>query len=471
MAERFPRRRVVVTGIGTATAAGYAKQFSSDSPLTVVDGDFWPNVISGRSFVGQVQIGQGTNHETTEIGGEVPNFSRVLREYVHPGQIKNTPTHGLFSLVAGLQAGLDSGLLEVVQRAGDKQEAIYALCRSLTPERFALKVAIAVGGDKAIEEAVRTLMTRGNSDRVSGRTIPLLNPNNSTAPLARLIGVRDRKTDEIDPEQALFLDGDSPTFACTSGARGIWDVYKSIAYGEADAGLAGGTEDPLHPVPYAGFHKAGHHGVLAKFDHFSDDPSRSSRPFDLDRQGLVPGQGAGVVALESLSHALDRGAKIYAEVAGGWFGMNANHTLDPTPKAEVTVMTRALESARLTPRVLDYINAHAAGTTGDTTEDRAVKILMGAYLDQLAMSSSKSIFGHLMGAAGAVEAIATIKAIESGILPPTVNLDHPEDPEIDHVAKEARARSIRVALSNSFGLEGTYGSLVFVRYPDWESLR
>lgn len=462
MPERNPAlRRVVVTGIGGVTPAGSIKEFSNDPDGPVVkDGPFWDNVTSGKSFITAVKIGAGYPFETMELGGDLSNLDETIKQYVHPGQIKNAPSHSRQSLVAGVQAGLDSGLLTVVQRAIEKQHGFYALDKNLDPGRFAIQIAIAVGGDKAIEEAVRTMMTLG-LDKVSARTIPMLNPNNATAGLARLIGVYEKDGDKLDPEAALFLEGDSPTFACTSGAKSIWNVYRDIAYGEADAGMAGATEDPLHPVPYIGFHKAGLKGVLAKYNRFMDDPSKASRPFDRDREGLVIGKAAGVIVLEELEHAKRRGAKIYAELVGGCFMMNANHTLEPSARVQAKIIERALAWGGLTPDQLEYLNAHAAGTIGDTREDESAKMIAGSHLDRFLMSSSKSIFSHLMGAAGVIEAIATIKALETGIIPPTVNLDNAEDPDIDHVANEARKKRVILAGSASYGLEGTYGFLGF----------
>ena len=454
-------RRVVVTGIGGVTPAGNVHELHPTEDR-LIEGSFWPNMLSGRSFVSAVRIGEGTPYASTELGADLTNFDSTLAMYVHGSQLKSTPSFGRYSMVAGLQAGIDSGLVKIVQRATNKLPGSYVLDSNMDPERFAIKIALAVGGDEAIEAAIRAL---SDGIKVSPRTIPMLNPDKASTSLGSLIGVINPQTGQVDPGQALFLEGDSPTFACTSGAKGPWEVYRDIAYGEADAGLAGGTEDPLHPVPYAGFHRAGLGGVLAKYPDFAEDPTKASQPFDLNRKNLVMGRGAGVMMLEELEHARKRGARIYAELAGGCFRFNPNHTLEPDVASEVRIMKRALKGAGLTPQHLEYINAHAAGTVGDRTEDLAAMELMGNSLNQIWMSSSKSIFGHMMGAAGAVEALATIKALETGIIPPTANLQTPEYAQIEHVAREARERNIIVAASNSFGLDGTYGCLVFIKHP------
>jgi 3-oxoacyl-[acyl-carrier-protein] synthase II len=249
--------------------------------------------------------------------------------------------------------------------------------------------------------------------------------------------------------------------ACATGAHSIGEAARAIARGDADVVLAGGTEAPVTGIGLAGF------AAMRALSSRNDAPAAASRPFDRDRDGFVMAEGAAVLVLESEAHARARGATIHAEVMGYAATADAAHMVQPTEDAEGAqrCMRGALEDAELAPSDVDYLNPHATSTpAGDVSEARAIRAVFGAHADQLAVSATKSMTGHLLGAAGAVEALLCIRALETGVLPPTINLDAP-DPEcqLDHVANKARQRRIRVALSNSFGFGGTNATLVLGR--------
>jgi 3-oxoacyl-[acyl-carrier-protein] synthase II len=254
--------------------------------------------------------------------------------------------------------------------------------------------------------------------------------------------------------------------ACSTGAHAIGDAMRLIKYGDADVMVAGGTEAAVNRLGIGGFA-----ALRALSTGFNDTPEKASRPFDKDRDGFVIGEGAGVVVLEELEHAKKRGAKIYAEVVGYGMSGDAHHITSPPPDGNggYRAMQAALKSASLTGDDIDYINAHGTSTpVGDEIEVGAIKRMLGNAVSKASMSSTKSAIGHLLGAAGAVEAIFSIKAINTGILPPTLNLENPSDSclGIDLIPKVAKEKKVNVALSNSFGFGGTNASLVFKAYKD-----
>jgi 3-oxoacyl-[acyl-carrier-protein] synthase II len=252
--------------------------------------------------------------------------------------------------------------------------------------------------------------------------------------------------------------------ACATGAHAIGECAELIARGQADVMLAGGSEAAVLGVTVGGF------AAMKALSTRNEEPERASRPFDRDRDGFVLGEGAGVLVLESLAHARARGARVRAEILG--YGANADGAQmvapDPTGAGASRCMQLALERAGLEPCQIDHVNAHATSTpTGDPCEVRALERVFGDHLERLPVSATKSMMGHLLGAAGAVEGILTIRALEEGLLPPTINLEHPDpDCQLDHVANKARRSPIRTALSNSFGFGGTNGSIIFGRVDD-----
>ncbi|TPW33402.1 beta-ketoacyl-ACP synthase II [Martelella alba] len=306
-----------------------------------------------------------------------------------------------------------------------------------------------IGGLEGIVEAGYTLRDRGPR-RISPFFIP-----------GRLINLA---SGHVSIKHKLRGPNHAVVTACSTGAHAIGDASRLIGLGDADVMVAGGAESPICRIALAGFA-----ACKALSTDFNDDPLRASRPYDVDRDGFVMGEGAGVVVLEELEHAKARGAKIYAEVVGYGLSGDAYHITAPSEDGEgaLRCMTMALKRAGIKPADVDYINAHGTSTMADTIELGAVERLMGEDADKVSMSSTKSATGHLLGAAGAIEAIFATLAIRDNVAPPTLNLDNPErETKIDLVPKVARKRKIDIALSNSFGFGGTNASLVLKRFVD-----
>ncbi|MCF1467040.1 beta-ketoacyl-ACP synthase II [Agrobacterium vitis] len=304
-----------------------------------------------------------------------------------------------------------------------------------------------IGGIEGIVEAGYTLRDKGPR-RISPFFIP-----------GRLINLA---SGHVSIRHKLRGPNHSVVTACSTGAHAIGDASRFIAFGDADVMVAGGAESPISRISLAGFA-----ACKALSTQHNDDPQKASRPYDRDRDGFVMGEGAGIVVLEELEHAKARGAKIYAEVVGYGLSGDAFHITAPAEDGDgaFRCMTMALKRAGMTAADIDYINAHGTSTMADTIELGAVERLVGASASKISMSSTKSAIGHLLGAAGAVEAIFSALAIRDGIVPPTLNLDTPDvDSAIDLVPHQARKRDVRVALSNSFGFGGTNASLVLRRF-------
>ncbi|NKN38001.1 beta-ketoacyl-ACP synthase II [Agrobacterium sp. a22-2] len=306
-----------------------------------------------------------------------------------------------------------------------------------------------IGGIEGIVEAGYTLRDKGPR-RISPFFIP-----------GRLINLA---SGQVSIRHKLRGPNHSVVTACSTGAHAIGDASRLIALGDADVMVAGGTESPISRISLAGFA-----ACKALSTQYNDDPQRASRPYDRDRDGFVMGEGSGIVVLEELEHARARGAKIYAEVVGYGLSGDAFHITAPSEDGDgaFRCMTMALKRAGLTPADIDYINAHGTSTMADTIELGAVERLVGDAASRISMSSTKSATGHLLGAAGAIEAIFSVLAIRDGKVPPTLNLDNPDvETAIDLVPHKARERDVRVALSNSFGFGGTNASLVLRRLED-----
>ncbi len=412
------KKRVVVTGVGAITPLG------NDVPT------LWDGLLAGRSGVGPI-----TQFDTSEIevkiAAEIKGFDpaalfgrRVAR--------RNDP-FTLFALAAAQQAVDDAGL----QFGGDKEQAVGTL------------IGTAIGGVQTLLKNYDVLKTSGPR-RISPFMAPMMMPNAASAAIAIAYGLR-------GPNFTL-------SSACATGAHAIGEARDMIRRGYADVMICGGSESALHPLSLSAFKNMG--AISAR----NDDPERASRPFDAERDGFVMGDGAGVLVLESLEHAQQRGAHIYCEVVGYGASADAYHVTAPdeTGEGAVLAMRWALQDAGLAPEEVDYINAHGTSTRlNDRIETRAIHIVFGPHAHRLAVSSTKSMIGHLMGAAGAVEAIVCVKSLETGWVHHTLNYEHP-DPgcDLDYVPNEPRRLEPRVALSNSFGFGGHNGCLVFSR---WEA--
>jgi 3-oxoacyl-[acyl-carrier-protein] synthase II len=415
-------RRVVVTGIGLIT------------PLASGAEPTWKRLIAGESGIGAIQ-GFDVSDIPCRIAGQVPRGDASSDkfnpdDYILPKDQRKMDTFIHFAMGAATQAVEDSGW---------KPTADHDL------ERTGVMIGSGIGGLEGIYDASVTLHERGPR-RVSPFFIPACLINLASGNVSIRFGFR-------GPNSAVVT-------ACSTGAHAIGDAARMIQFDDADVMVAGGAEASICRLGLAGFASA-----RALSTGFNDEPTRASRPWDKDRDGFVMGEGAGVVILEELEHAKARGAKIYAEVIGYGLSGDAYHITAPSENGTgaYAAMQMALKRAKLDPADIDYVNAHGTSTPlGDEIELGAVKRLFGDAAYKISMSSTKSAIGHLLGAAGAVEAIFSILAIRDQVVPPTLNLDNPSPGcDIDLVPKQAKQREVRKALSNSFGFGGTNASLIF----------
>jgi 3-oxoacyl-[acyl-carrier-protein] synthase II len=415
-------RRVVVTGMGLVT------------PLGIGYERVWRRLVAGESGIGAIQSFD-VSDLPARIAGQVPRGDRASGlfnpdDWVPPKDHRRMDEFIIFAMAAAVQAVEDSGW----EPEGDEQH-----------ERTGVMIGSGIGGLPAIAEAAITLQERGPR-RISPFFIPSSLINLASGNLSIRYGFK-------GPNHAVVT-------ACSSGAHAIGDAARLIMLDDADVMVCGGTEAAICRLGIAGFAAA-----RALSTNFNDDPPRASRPWDQGRDGFVMGEGAGILVLEELEHALARNAKIYAEVLGYGMSGDAYHLTAPAEDGSGAFrsMRNALKSAHLEPDSIDYINAHGTSTPlGDEIELGAVKRLFGDHAYQLSMSSTKSAIGHLLGAAGSVEAIFSILALRDGVVPPTLNLDNPSPAcDIDLVANEARERRVKYVLSNSFGFGGTNASLIF----------
>ena len=410
------KRRVVVTGLGIVSPVG--------NDVTSA----WESILAGRSGIGPVTRFDTTNFPV-HFGGEIRNLD--LEPYLTAKEARRMDAFMQYGVVAGMQAMRDSGV--VVTEANS--------------ERIGVLMGAGMGGLESIEEAYdRYLETRGPK-KVSPFFIPASIINLVSGHLSISFNL-------TGPNLAVAT-------ACTTSTHAIGLATRLIQYGDVDAMLAGGSEMALCPTGMSGFCQA------KALSHRNDDPAAASRPWDKDRDGFVMGDGAGAVFLEEYEHAKARGAKIYAEVAGFGMSGDAYHVTAPPETGEGArkAMVNALRDAQLNPDQVQYINAHATSTElGDRAETTAMRRAFGAAAGKLAVSSTKSMTGHLLGAAGAVEAIFSILSLRDQVAPPTINLETPgEGCDLDYVPKVARSMRLEHTLSNSFGFGGTNGSLIFRR--------
>ncbi len=412
---RTATRRVVVTGLGIVSPVGNS-----------ID-EAWGNILTGKSGIGPITRFDASAF-TSRIAGEVKNFD--LAQWLNAKEARRFDTFIHYGLVAGIQAIKDSGLdLERIDRD------MAGVC-----------IGSGIGGLPLIENT-HNAMLAGGTRKIGPFFIPGSIINMISGQLSIMYGLR-------GPNLAVVT-------ACTTANHSIGEAGRLIEYGDADIMIAGGAEDAISKLGVGGFCAA------RALSGRNDDPQAASRPWDKDRDGFVIGDGAGVIVLEEYEHAKARGARIYCELAGYGMSADAHHITAPSEDGSgaLRCMTNTLRNAGINADQVDYINAHGTSTPlGDVAETMAVKRGFGDHAKKLAMSSTKSMTGHLLGAAGGIEAVFSILAMRDQIAPPTINLQNP-DPQcdLDYVPNTARQMKIDVALSNSFGFGGTNGSLVFRR--------
>ena len=412
------RRRVVVTGMGMLSPLGV------DVPST------WQGILAGQSGIGPIEH-TDLSAFSTRFGGSVKAFD--VAQYLSPKEARKLDLFIQYGLAAGFQAVRDAGL-----NIDDSNR-----------EHIGVAMGSGIGGLTNIEDTSRTLHEQGPR-RISPFFVPGSIINMISGFLSIHLGIQ-------GPNYAVST-------ACTTGTHCIGMAARNIAYGEADVMIAGGAEMAACGLGMGGF------GAARALSTRNDEPTRASRPWDKGRDGFVLSDGAGALVLEELEHARARGARIYAELVGFGTSGDAFHMTSPPEDGAgaARCMVNALKDAGLAPNAVQYINAHGTSTSaGDLAEVRAIKSVFGEHAYKLAVSSTKSMTGHLLGAAGAVEAIFSVLAIRDQVAPPTINLDEPDDDcDLDFVPHEAREMPIDVVLSNSFGFGGTNGSLVFRRFTE-----
>ena len=409
-------RRVVVTGLGVVAPNGIGTE------------TFWENLVAGVTGIDRITRFDASHHDS-KIAGEIKGFDPLL--YMEKKEVKKMDLFIHYALAGAIMAIDDARLkFEESERS-----------------RIGTLIGTGMGGVPALEESHNVLLEKGPG-RISPFFIPSIITNLASGQIAMRYGFR-------GPNSCVST-------ACATGNHAIGDSLELIKRGAADVMIAGGSEAVITPLTIGGF------SAMKALSTRNDEPHRASRPFDKGRDGFVMGEGAGVLVIEELQHALRRGAKIYAELVGYGMSADAYHMTAPEPEGlgAIAAMRLALEAARLSPEDVDYINAHGTSTpVGDTAETRAIKQVFGGHAYSLAVSSVKSMTGHLLGAAGGVESLATVLTIYHGLIPPTINYDEP-DPgcDLDYVPNKARQAEVRVALTNSFGFGGTNATLVFKQY-------
>ena len=408
--------RVVITGIGVVNAIGNTKE------------EYWDALASGKNGIGPLTYFDASEHRT-QIAGEVKNFQ--AEQYMDRRAASRLPLFIQFALAAAIMAHKDSGLeLDEVD-----------------PYRAGTQVGSGIGGIGVLEDNAKTLAEKGPK-----RVSPFLVPHMIINMAAGQISIR------------FNLKGPNSTSvtACASANHSMGDSFRIIQRGDADVMFTGGTESAITPLAFAGFCSM---RAMSARNH---EPERASRPFNKDRDGFVMGDGAGVLIFESLSHAKKRGAHIYAEIVGYGMTSDAHDMVSPPDNGEgaAKAMEFALRDAELPLDAIDYINAHGTSTPiGDIAETNAIKTVFGEQAYKIPVSSTKSMVGHLLGAAGAVELIACLAAMEKGYLPPTINYDTPDEAcDLDYVPNESRDAKVSVALSNAFGFGGHNTSIAIRKF-------
>jgi 3-oxoacyl-[acyl-carrier-protein] synthase II len=407
-------RRVVITGMGVVTPVG--------NDLDT----FWSNLKNGVSGISTIDAFDTAGYDC-QIGGQVRDFD-PKQFFKNPKDVRRTDRFTQLAMAAAKMAIADSG----IDIANLKQR-----------ERFGVIVSTGIGGLKTLQDQLQILVTKGPG-RNSPFTIPMLISNMAGGVISMEFGLR-------GPNLCIVT-------ACATSNNAIGESWRIIKFGDADIFLAGGAEASIVEIGVAGF------SAMKALSKRNDEPERASRPFDRDRDGFVMSEGSGIVVVEELEHARARGAKIYCEITGYGVSADAYHMTAPPPDGEgaARAMKLALEHARISPEQVDYINAHATSTDiGDLCETRAIKQIFGEGAYNVPISSTKSMTGHLLGGAGGVEMAACALAIRDSVIPPTINLENPdEECDLDYTPNVAREKKVRVALNNSFGFGGHNATLV-----------
>jgi 3-oxoacyl-[acyl-carrier-protein] synthase II len=410
-------RRVVITGMGVVTPIG--------NDLDT----FWRNLRNGVSGIGRIQAFDTSAYDC-QIAGEIRDFD-PKNYFKNPKDIRRTDRFTHLAMAASKMALEDSGVdLEKTNR-----------------QRFGAIISSGIGGLKTLEDQHTTLLNKGPG-RVSAFTIPMLISNMASGLISMEYGLQ-------GPNLCIVT-------ACATSNNAIGESWRMIKFGDADIFLAGGAEASIVAIGLAGF------SAMKALSTRNDDPQHASRPFDRDRDGFVMGEGAGVVVVEELEHAKARGAKIYCELTGYGLSADAYHMTAPPASGEgaARAMQIALDHAKTAPGQVDYINAHATSTgLGDVAETRAIKTVFGEHAHKVSISATKSMTGHLLGGAGAVEMAVCALSIRDSVIPPTTNLENP-DPEcdLDYTPKVAKEKKVRIAVNNSFGFGGHNATLVAAEY-------
>jgi len=407
------KRRVVITGLGVVTPVGLSVKES------------WENILAGKSGIAPITLFDASEFPV-RFGGSIKNFD--ITSSIPRKEAKKMDTFIHYGLAAGKEAIEDSGIVVTEQNA----------------ERIGVAIGAGIGGLPGIEAGYDAYL-KGGARKISPFFVPSNIINMVAGNLSIMYGLK-------GPNIAIAT-------ACSSGTHNISSAGRMIQYGDADVMIAGGAEMSTSKTGVGGF------AAARALSTRNDDPEAASRPWDKDRDGFVLGDGAGVIVLEEYEHAMKRGAKIYAELVGSGMSSDAYHMTSPSIGGEgaARCMKNAMADAGLSAEKIDYVNAHGTSTpAGDVGETQAIKAAFGSAAHQIAVSSTKSMIGHLLGAAGGVEAVFSILAIRDQVAPPTINLDNPDQEcDLDYVPHTARQMPIEVTMSNSFGFGGTNGTVIF----------
>lgn len=410
------KRRVVVTGIGVVSPVGNTKD------------DFWKSLCEGKSGAGYVSYFDASDF-SSKVDAEVKDFDPSW--CINPKELKRMDRFVHFAVCASKMAFLDSGI-EL-----EKED----------PNRIGVLIGTGIGGLHVVEEQEKNYLERGPK-RISPFLIPMLIVNMAPGQVSISLGLK-------GPNSCV-------TTACASGGHSIGDAFKIIQRGDADMMVAGGTESCITPLGFGGF------CALKALTTRNDEPQRASRPFDKERDGFLMAEGSGIVFLEELEHATKRGADIYAEIVGYGMSGDAYHMTAPDPEGNggTRCMRQSLNDAAINPDEVDYINAHGTSTPlNDKVETMAIKKVFSEHAKTLAISSTKSMTGHLLGAAGGIECAVCVLAIKEGVIPPTINYENPDpDCDLDYVPNTARSKEVKVAISNSLGFGGHNVTLVLKKF-------